>query len=116
MGTLGGFPNPPATSYGEQSSPPLTRSMGPLGGFPNPPATSSGEQSSPPLTRSMGTLGGFPNPPATSSGEQSSPPLTRSMGTLFLALEGTGRARLGRAGWSRLGGSISLLFGWVRAR
>jgi hypothetical protein len=55
MGTLGGFPNPPAMSFGEQSSPPLTRSKGTLGGFPDPPAMSFGEQSSPPLTRSMGT-------------------------------------------------------------
>jgi hypothetical protein len=45
--------------------------MGTLGGFPNPPAMGSGELSSPRFV--MGTLGGFPNPPAMGSGELSSP-------------------------------------------
>jgi hypothetical protein len=40
--------------------------MGTLGGFPNPPAMGSDEQARPRPTRSTvtGTLGGFPNPPA----------------------------------------------------
>ena len=77
MGTLKGFPNPPATGSVEQSSPAPTRMMGTLKGFPNPPATGSVEQSSPAPTRMMGTLKGFPNPPATGSVEQSSPAPTR---------------------------------------
>ena len=49
MGTLGGFPNPPAMVRGEQSSPAphATIFMGTLGGFPNPPAMVRGERSSP---------------------------------------------------------------------
>jgi penicillin-insensitive murein endopeptidase len=41
MGTLGGFPNPPATLRHPQGGPAphATISMGTLGGFPNPPAT-----------------------------------------------------------------------------
>src|SRR6185437_5309476 len=104
--TLGGFPAPPATSSGEQSSPPLTRSTwepwegsqplprrapaskarlrsrdrrGNPGRVPNP---SRDELRRAKLASAhaidVGTLGGFPTPPATSSGEQSSPPLTRS--------------------------------------
>jgi hypothetical protein len=45
--------------------------MGTLRGFPNPPAMGSGELSSPGF--GMGTLSGFPNPPAMGSGELSSP-------------------------------------------
>ena len=48
MGTLKGFPNPPAMVRGEQSSPaPHPIVMGTLKGFPNPPAMVRGEQSSP---------------------------------------------------------------------
>jgi len=48
MGTLRGFPNPPAMVRGEQSSPaPHATNMGTLRGFPNPPAMVRGEQSSP---------------------------------------------------------------------
>ena len=48
MGTLRGFPCPPAMVRGEQSSPaPHGLEMGTLEGFPNPPAMVRGEQSSP---------------------------------------------------------------------
>jgi hypothetical protein len=50
MGTLEGFPNPPAMSYGRQSRPSLDAiNMGTLEGFPNPPAMSYGRQSRPSL-------------------------------------------------------------------
>ena len=48
MGTLRGFPCPPAMVRGEQSSPaPHGLEIGTLEGFPNPPAMVRGEQSSP---------------------------------------------------------------------
>src|SRR3954463_2181546 len=108
MGTLRGFPNPPARSYGEQSSPPLTRLMGTLRGFPNPPARSYGEQSSPPLTRLMGT----PSLRWAGTGRP------RLMGTLSLRWRATGRPRLGGILFLRMRGAgqprISLLIGRVR--
>jgi hypothetical protein len=47
-GTLDGFPDPPAMSFGEASSPALHASPipGTLDGFPDPPAMSFGEASS----------------------------------------------------------------------
>ena len=69
----GGMPRGEGTPSGEQSSPAPYVDMGTLAGFPNPPAIGSGEQSSPAPYVDMGTLAGFPNPPAIGSGEQSSP-------------------------------------------
>jgi tetratricopeptide (TPR) repeat protein len=63
--------------------------MGTLRGFPNPPATRSRRQS---RRRSlgMGTLEGFPNPPATRSRRQSRRALTRSLALIVAAVVGLG--------------------------
>ena len=63
--------------------------MGTLEGFPNPPATRSRRQS---RRRSlgMGTLRGFPNPPATRSRRLSRRALTRSLALIVAAVVGLG--------------------------
>jgi hypothetical protein len=85
MGTLGGFPNPPAMSFGEQSSPPLTRSMGTGSACSTADVSidgetesvTIGEQSSPPLTRSMGTGSGCGTAEVSIDGETESVTMDR---------------------------------------
>jgi len=74
MGTLEGFPNPPAKLRCQQSwqAPHAALSWEPWKGFPNPPAKLRCQQSwQAPHAAPMGTLGGFPNPPAKLRCQQS---------------------------------------------
>src|ERR1017187_1941490 len=64
MGTLGGFPNPPALWLRRAKLASANAVMGTLGGFPNPPALWLRRAKLASANAVMGTLGGFPNPPA----------------------------------------------------
>jgi len=64
MGTLGGFPNPPALWLRRAKPGYAYAADGTLGGFPNPPALWLRRAKPGYAYAADGTLGGFPNPPA----------------------------------------------------
>ncbi len=82
MGTLRGFPNPPAMVRRRQSRRAPHAVMGTLRGFPNPPAMVRRRQSRRAPHAVMGTLRGFPNPPAMVRRRQSRRAPHAVMGTL----------------------------------
>src|SRR6478735_7072951 len=76
MGTLEGFPNPPAMVRGEQklADSPRVFTWEPSKGSQTLPRWYAASKARRLPTRfHMGTLEGFPNPPAMVRGEQSSP-------------------------------------------
>jgi hypothetical protein len=69
MGTLGGFPNPPAL-WLRRAKPAFANAiMGTLGGFPNPPALWLWRAEPAFANAIMGTLGGFRRKSANSRRE-----------------------------------------------
>jgi len=65
MGTLKGFPNPPATTPLGEAELRQRDQLGTLGGIANPPATTPLGEAELRQRDELGTLGGFPDPAAT---------------------------------------------------